>query len=236
MPFVGIINAFDFPLYGLDASWRMPRWLEFVDGIPSEDPWAIWLGHGEVDALHPTYPWVEVGSLPQPRHRAVMGAAGGDGAREVAFTTLFKLVNLTLPAPADRPSAADYLRRLVELVESEADDHAAWPQATWLVDGRTVNAHVFEWAGAWAGFTTELDDVAVVVLAAAIAADSMTLARVLDTQEYHFNATQPITFPEDLANSKATAFGHDGGSTAPVRATREGWWPRHADHARPMQR
>ncbi len=229
------IPAVDFALYGLDAWWQGPRWLAGIDATAEEPAWGAWLGHGITDEWESTAPWALVGSLPRRRYAEVVApSSGGDNARDIAFEALFKLVNLTLPAPEDRPPAQGYLRRLVDFVESQAADHRGWPVVTWRLGGRTVTAHLFEWAGAWAAFTTEVPDVELAVLGSGIAADSLRLARVLDSQADHFDASRPVAIPETLHNSRAAAFPMDGGAPGSADDHREAYWPRHPDHERPL--
>lgn len=229
------IPAVDFPLYGLDAWWQGPRWLAGMDAAAEEPAWGGWLGHGITDGWESTAPWALVGSLPRRRYAEVMApSSGGDNAREVAFEALFKLVNLTLPAPDERSPAHGYLRRLVDFVESQAADYRGWPVVTWRLSGWTVTAHLFEWAGAWAAFTTEVPDVEVAVLGSGIAADSLRLVRVLDSQAYHFDASRPVSVPETLHNSRAAAFAGEGGAPGSADDHPEAYWPRHPDHERPL--
>lgn len=223
--------AVDFPLYGVDeTSWQGPRWLDIVEGQPGAPTWALWLQHGFSPAPEPARPWVRVGSLPRERHARLMTPQGGDPAREVAFAALFSLVNLTLPPSEDRPQADDYLRQLVAYVEAQADRYADWPTAVWRVDDISVSAHVCHWAGAWAGFTTELGDVDVAVLGYRMPADDLVLSEVVDTSAYHFDSRQPIPFPAACEEAITTALGtrrHPEEADTP--------WPVSPDHWRPLR-
>ncbi len=222
--------AVDFPLYGVDeGSWQGPRWLDFIEGQAGAPTWALWLQHGFTPAPDPTRPWARVGNLPRERHTRLMTPNGGDPAREVAFAALFTLVNLTLPAAEDRPGAEDYLQQLVAYAEAQADCYADWPTATWRIDGIAVSAHVHHWAGAWAGFTTELDDVDVVALGFRVPVEDLVLTELVDTTAYHFDSRQPIPFPDACEEAMTAALGARRLSEATdVR------WPATPDHRRPV--
>lgn len=222
--------AVDFPLYGVDeTSWQGPRWLDFLEGQAGAPTWALWLQHGFTPAPDPTRPWVRVGTLPRERHARLMTPTGGDPARELAFAALFSLANLTLPAPDDRPGAEGYLQQLVAYVEAQADRYADWSSVTWRTDEMTVSAHVRGWAGAWAGFTTELGEVDVVALGYRVPVEDLVLTQLVDTRAYHFDSRQPIPFPEACEGARTAALGARRLSEAA-----DGWWPAIPDHRRPV--
>ena len=222
--------AVDFPLYGVDeTSWQGPRWLEFLEGQAGAPTWALWLQHGFTPAPGPTRPWARVGNLPRERHTRLMTPNGGDPVREVAFAALFSLANLTLPAPEDRPGAENYLQQLVAYVGVEADRYAEWPAVTWRIDEMTVGAHVRQWAGAWAGFTTELGEVDVVALGHRVPVAELVLTQLVDTSAYHFDSRQPIPFPDACEEARTTALGAHRLSDAA-----DMWWPVTPDHRRPV--
>ena len=222
--------AVDFPLYGVDeTSWQGPRWLNFLEGQAGTPAWALWLHHGFTPAPDATRPWVRVGNLPRERHARLMTPTGGDPAREVAFAALFSLANLTLPASNDRPEVEDYLQQLVAYVEAQADRYAEWPAVTWRIDEIAVSAHVRGWAGAWAGFTTELGEVDVVTLGYRVPVEDLVLTELVDTSAYHFDAERPILFPEACNEARTAALGARRLSEAA-----EVWWPLTPDHRRPV--
>jgi hypothetical protein len=220
----------DFPVYGVDQRlWQGPRWLDSVEGELGAPAWAIWLHHGFTTVPDATRPWVRVGSHPRERHARLMTPQGGDPVREVAFAALFSLANLTLPAPQDRPQADGYLRRLVEYVEARADRYADWPVATWRIHDTAVGAHVHHWAGAWAGFTTELADIAVAALGHRVPVGAVELTEVVDSTAYHFDSREPIPFPGACEESRTAALGEN-----PCSEATDVRWPLTADHWSPL--
>ncbi len=114
-------------------------------------------------------------------------------------------------------------------VEAQADRYADWPTATWRMDEIAVSGHVHHWAGAWAGFTTELDDVDVVALGYRVPVDDLGLTDIVDTSAYHFESRRPIPFPEACDEARTAALGARRLSDAA-----DVWWPVTPDHRRPV--
>lgn len=209
----------DFPVYGLHPRIPGPRWVDFFEGgsggpaAPDADadadvvselgeagraPWALWLGQRLAD----TERGLRIGSMPRLRYERAMCPGGGDPLAEVAFGAAFGLVNLTLPdSSVPRPDG------LIESLLAHAEQHARryekWKRVTWRVDGMSVRARIWEFAGGWTGFTGDLDDSYVAVIGIGVAAEGLSLARVTDPKAYGVDFSAPISLA-DLGKHRAT--------------------------------
>ncbi|WP_308292213.1 hypothetical protein [Prauserella halophila] len=200
----------DFPVYGLHPRIPGPRWVDFFEGgnvgsdagsgraEVGQAPWALWLGQRLAD----TECGLRIGSLPRLRYERAMCPGGGDPHAEVAFSAAFGLVNLTLPdSSVPRPDG------LIESLLAHAEQHARryekWKRVTWRVDGMSVRARIWEFAGGWTGFTGDLDDSYVAVIGIGVAPEELSLARVTDPTSYGVDFSVPISFA-DLGRHRAT--------------------------------
>ncbi|MFC4003916.1 hypothetical protein ACFS2C_09130 [Prauserella oleivorans] len=187
----------DFPVYGLDREIRGPRWVDFFEGVPDAPPWALWLGHRVEDTDH----GVRVGSMPRSRYEQTMCPGGGDPLAEVAFGGAFGLVNLTLPdSTVPRPDGL--IRVLVEHAEQQARRYEQWPRALWRVDGMSVRARIWRFAGAWTGFTADLDDTYLAVIGIGVEPEGLSLSRIDDPSPYGTDFQEPLSLTE-LGRHKA---------------------------------
>ena len=220
-----VYPAPDFALYGLDSKWQGPRWPEFFDGERSGPTLQrMWLAHGTTPLPEPARPWVAVGT--EPLQLPVSTAAAGiEPVQEVAFTAMFALVSRTAPELHGDARRA-YWQRAVNLADEGSRSYGAWPTVPWEVDGAAVEARYFVWAGAWAGFTTDVADVAIVLFASGVPPESLALARIDDSSSYHFEAREPLAYPDVLEASVATAL-----AAAATPAERYSW-PLHPDQER----
>lgn len=194
--------------------------MEFVEGRAGSPVWATWLAHalrGRPEA------WCLVGTLPSDQIRAALNVADGETIdREVAFTAARWLLGLTDPGNSlDEAARRRYLRNSVPFLDEQADAWRTWSPATWSVDNQQVQARVLRWAGAWAGFTNDLADSAVVVIAHGFSATHLNLVQA-DPSEYHFAVESPIAYPGTLESSRSAADGH---------LPTAGNWPLHPDQA-----
>lgn len=185
------LPAVDFPVYGLDRMFHGTRWVDFFEGTPDAPPWVLWLGHRERYGDR----GVRVGTFPRNRYVAAKCPCGGDPLAEVAFSGALGLVNLTLP-DSSVPRPDGLILALVEHAEQQAERYDDWPALPWRVDGEPVRARVWQFAGAWAGFTDMVDDVYVV--AVGIGVDpSVRLARITETASaYGTDLTAPLSLVE----------------------------------------
>ena len=215
----------DFPVYGCDDTWTGPRWLEFIQnrsGEGGEGADEVWLSHSHTRSPVPNHPSIRVMTLPYERFTRLMGHPGEDELRTIAFQTAFALIDGTVPElpykQRQRFHRADWRE-----MDRRADDYAAWTTVSWDVDGRPATARITEWAGAWAGFTVDVPEVALIVMANAVSPDSIRLRDVTDDPGYDVDFRRPLNFPSSLLESAAAALG----PRADVEHER---WPLHADH------
>lgn len=207
--------AVDFPVYGLHPGIPGPRWVDFFEGgngRPAEpdagavsdlgetehSPWALWLGQRLAD----TERGLRVGSMPRLRYERAMCPGGGDPLAEVAFGAAFGLVNLTLP-DSSVPRPHGLIESLLAHAEQHARRYEKWEHVTWWVDGMSVRARIWEFAGGWTGFTGDLDDSYVAVIGIGVAPDGLSLARVTDPKSYGVDFSAPISLL-DLGRHRAT--------------------------------
>lgn len=213
----------DFPVYGLATGWDGPQWLDFFEGKIGEPVWAVWLMHAW-NRVGPPGDWFLVGTLPAERYAGLTTAPRQDPVREVAALALLRLVNRATPA-LEGPQRIRYWQRATVMLESRADDYRSWQADTWQVDGDAVPARTCSWAGAWAGFTTAVSGVFVVVVGSGPAPECVDLAVVRNGGEYYFDADRPLRFPDVLDASVRAALG--------TAAEQEpATWPLHPDQLR----
>jgi hypothetical protein len=217
-----------FPLYGLDHEWSGPRWLEFVRGSQGEPIWTADLCHSQTRTPQPGGPWVLIGVSPRSWHCKVMSAPGRDYEQDIALDTLLDLFARTTPSIAEG-AARTYRAAEIRLIESQAASYTTWPTVTWHLDGKSLQARIYDWAGAWAGFTFDIPGVILHIVATGIAPADLRLAHIADSSAYHFDIRQPIQYPETLQASAVAALGAEIANPAT-------WgWPHHHDHDQLLQ-
>jgi hypothetical protein len=174
----------DFPVYALEPAWPGSRWLEsFGDQIGDPVSW-VSLGHRSLDGESTVF--VETFS----RLRVDL-VSGGLPMEHVAGYASSALVNITIPEHSE-PLPGGFLRALSHLSEEQSKQCAHWPLIRWRVDGTTVPARGWRFAGGWAAVC---DAVANVYLAAAgmgIEPDGLCLAVLPDGDDRHFDVAQPL--------------------------------------------
>jgi len=194
----------EFVPYGLDSSWTEPRWLEFVDGELGRPAVTLWLTHGTGRDPEPGTPWALVGTVSLDRLAAAK--AHGTDTEQVAVSAMWALVNRTQPNGPRQPRR--FYKRRNNFVLESAQNYGSWRQVSWHIDGRTAAARVFDWAGAWAGFTTDTPGVAVIVVAQDLQADGFTLTKLVDCAAYHFDLDAPIHWPGTPQSSVLIGLGN----------------------------
>lgn len=163
----------DFTVYGLDATFDGARWVDFFEGRPGSPPWALWLGHRAAGGNR----GVRVGTMPRERYAEVMCPNGRDPLVEVAFSGAFGLVNLTLP-DVSVPRPDGLIQALVEHAEKQAKRYRKWRPVWWDVGGVMARAKVWDFAGAWAGFTDTPAEAYVVAVGIGVKAEDLKLVSV----------------------------------------------------------
>ena len=203
----------DFPLYGL-ADWQGSCWLDMVEGEIGKPTWGVWLAHAGTASPSSPYPWVRVATLPAARHARLMTMPNEQPAEAVAFAALHFLINVTAPElTAEQRSV--YWRRARDMVQRDAHLLSAWPDVVIQVDGRDVRAHSYSWAGTWLAFTTDLTEVALIVISAGVPPEKLVLTRLGSGSDYHFDLAAPIDYAETLEASTRAALGESPAWTRP---------------------
>lgn len=187
----------DFPVYGLDEAWRGARWLElFGDAIGDLVRW-VSLGHLGPDG--PSGVLVETHS--RARTDAAAASYGELPLEYVAQRAATTLVNLTLPA-LSVPRPDGMLRALVNHAQERGSECARWSPARLQVDGATVAARAWPFAGGWAAVSDAVDGVYLAVAGAGADPDGLPLALVADGGGYHFRLDEPL-HPDVVTASRA---------------------------------
>ena len=192
-PVVNRFPAFDFPIYGLDATWAGPRWLDFFEGEAPRPSWGAWLGHGNDAGRVTGRDWAIVGSFPRERYSEVMLAPEEKFEHGLAFVATRVLFN----------ESTDVRARL----DTEPQRWQVWPSVSWTVDGHEVGAHLLQHDGSWAGFSTGLNDLGLVVHASGLDPNGLALVSVTESQAYHFASDQQLDYPKVLLTSRRAALG-----------------------------
>ena len=183
---------FDFPLYGLDGAWTGPRWLDFFEGEVGKPSWGAWLGHGHTADRKPDSPWVIMGSFSVRRSVETQLQPSESFEHYLASIATLVLFNDSVEAPAR--------------LETEPERWSAWQSASFSADGQPISAQVLNRGDAWAGFTTGLHEVGLVIHANRIAAEELALAEVTSSSSYHFNSDEPLVYADVLHASRTAAF------------------------------
>jgi hypothetical protein len=135
---------------------------------------------------------------------------------------MFALINATMPRESEQPDG--YQGKVVDFASRQADTYAQWSDVTWRVDGHEVPARLFEWAGAWTGFTTAAPDVDLAVVGHGLDGRGLSLVELTDTSAYHFDHRSAIVLPDDAERGEEATCISDSDDTT------EHGWPLHPDH------
>jgi hypothetical protein len=107
-------------------------------------------------------------------------------------------------------------------IEERASQYDTWLEVTWSLDGTSVPARVFHWAGAWSGLALT-PEVAVIVVANSVKPEGLALAQVRAGDDYHFDVNAPFEWPGFIEVSQEEVF----------QGSDDFWdrrWPYHVDH------
>ena len=187
-----LFPPFDFPLYGLDANWSCPRWLDFFEGQSGHPSWGAWLGHGHDADRKPGGEWVIVGSFSVRRCIEAQLQPGETLERYLASVATRVLFNDSVEGPAR--------------LDAEPPRWSSWPSKSFSADGRPVSAQLLERGDAWAAFSTGLREVGLVIHASGIAPEELALTEVTDSSCYHFDLNEPLAYADVLKASRTAAF------------------------------
>jgi len=225
-----------FPVYGLDGAWSGARWLDsFGPAIGEEICW-VRLAHQGATAdsmltdsmltdsmLTDSMMMVETHS--RPLTDAASARLGEPALQSVAFAAGVVLVNLTLP-DGSVPRPPGLLQALVNQADQWSRKYAAWAPVSWQLDGETVAARAWWFAGGWAAFSDAVDGVYLAAVGAGGSPDGLTLGMVRDGRSYSFDLDRPLSPRVIAASSAAVAVL----TTDEQRAARRLAW--HADQLR----
>ena len=212
--------ALDFPVFGLGSDWDGPRWLWHVNGELGNPLRDVWLAHSHGEMPAAADPRMLVGTMPAARHAEMM-APSHDPAEAVASAALMCLADVITPGRGDE-NAELLSRRTYRFLSEQAEGYAEWPVVIWEVNGQPVSARVFEWGGGWAGFTMDVDQVAIAAVAREMSTTGVTLFDIEEGGAYHFDAQSYLSYPEVLEAARRAALGEEDGAPG-------GIWPLHPD-------
>ena len=209
----------DFPVYALGAPWPGSRWLDsFGEAIGDPVHW-VSLGHQGLDGTSLVF----VEPFSRLRTDAWEGASGQPPLQHVAFHAAASLINLTLPARSvSRPDG--YGRALVGHADERSGHCEQWPLVRWRLDGATVGAHVWRFAGGWEAVSDAVEGVYLAVVGVGTDPDGLSLALLQDASAYHFDLVEQLHPRVMSASARAAGVQLEG---APWQ--RRDW---HADQLR----
>lgn len=205
--------AIDFPAYGLDGSWKGPRWISHIDGSMGRPATGVTLAHGD-------RPWPGRGHsfvLVQTFRRGLHPPDVERTSRELAFAALFTLFNILLPdlEGSDRQKYIRHGMRYVDFRSTKAD---TWTETEWLVDGAQVPARFTWFAGGWTGFTEATEDVVIAITAYGVRPQGVQLRRLESSEPYHFDMAAPLKHPDVFTSATKAALGEAVDLEPPYRS------------------
>lgn len=209
------------PIYGLVDDVPAPRWAMHYQGSGGEPLWAVDLAHGD---LEPGTPWTVVETIVRSRFTTRMVFAGRRDIDDLARYAVNQLLEFGRPdiggSRRGRLAAA-----LHEVASEAAAEHDRWPVVDWTVDGKSVAARTFSFAGHWLGLCVNLPGVFLAAYGTTTSAEGLRLAAT-DGREYAVDFTRELNFAQDLQRSRAAAQMEDWDTPRPL----------HPDHERLLAR
>ncbi len=182
------IPPVEFPVFGIDTWEGGRRSLDTFQGPAGESPTEVWLGHVAPDG----HTGVSVGTI--RRTRALGDPVDDDPATvssAVAARGAASLIDLTIPLEPRPKQTKDIVSLLDDHARVQAANYRSWPEASWRVDGVEAVAHVWNFAGAWTGFTAVSPDVFIAVVGVGIDPCGLQLRHV-DGSDYGVDLTRPL--------------------------------------------
>jgi hypothetical protein len=185
----------DFLLVGL-ANRRGPKWVIFFEGEQEKPVWSVLLAHSVLEAG-----LVVVKTAPrQWWDRDMAGEVEAEdshcrpGATDFAFGLLLWMIDSGRPAfegevALGGDERADYNRGLVTFAKDHAAEWEMWEPARWTLGERNIEARIFRFAHAWAGFSVDDPDRYIGVIAYNVADTTVHLDEV-DAASYNFDFTK----------------------------------------------
>jgi hypothetical protein len=185
----------DFPLFGLNATWHGPRWLDFLEGQAGDPVVGAWLGHGDDNRRHNASNWAFVGTFSRTR----VEAGGWLGSDETFEQYLARRTALVVD---DRP--------LLDRLLAAPDGWESWDAVTFSLGTRTLSARKWVHAGAQAVLSFDLSGLGLMVHSRGLGGADLSLDEVSDFRRYHFDPTCPLLYPAVIENSVEAATGISG--------------------------
>jgi hypothetical protein len=210
-----------FPLYGLDASWLGTRWLKFVQGPVGEPLYEVTLGHGDRPVPMRGHPLLDITT------RSAKNAHDRDSVafqRELAFSGLFTLMNMTAPTPDAVLDRERMWKKALAYAGRRADQYLRWASVTWSVDGVPTAARFTRFAGAWTGFSLAVDGIGFWIVGYRVGPEDLGIAQIASGEPYGFDLAEPVVYPDTLHSAQA-ALGQDHWSDPPPRPLHADWRP-----------
>jgi hypothetical protein len=195
----------DFSLVGL-AKCPGPKWVEFFQGQwesgIAKPVWSVSLAHSVASGR-----LIVLQTAPRQRWDREMGGEvegelnSGRGPGEFAFDLLRQMIDSGRPTPEGEASLkgterASYNKGLVTFAEEHGAEWETWEPARWSLGERSLDAKIFRFAHAWAGFSVDDPDRYIGVIAYHVANTTVRLDEV-DGASYDFDFTEPFGI-EDL--------------------------------------
>jgi hypothetical protein len=169
----------DFPVYGLDVSWRGSRWLElFGEAIGDPVHWVA-LGHRSLNGQSV----IVVETFSRSRADALVSPSGWTPLQHVAHYAANTLINVTLPVQS-APRPEGMLRALANHAYEHSLQCAQWPLVRWRVDGAVVNALAWRFAGGWVAISDAVEGVYLAAIGVGTAQDELSLTMLQDGSAY----------------------------------------------------
>jgi len=191
----------DFPVYGLDASWRGWRWFEYYQAKSGDRAWAVGLGHRPADGTG----GIIISTLRRAHYDMALPRGQADHLVEIAFEGAVRLGNATLPE-IDVPRPQDLLKALVGHMQDQSEHYRDWPVASWKVDGNLITGPILNFADGWITFTAAVPEIYVSVLGLnAPLTSSLDVVRIADLREYGLDSKARLSLASMIAAHKQPA-------------------------------
>jgi hypothetical protein len=204
MPSTGF-PPLDFSLVGLAESPGR-KWVEFFqgkyEGGTRRPVWSVLLAHSVKNGG-----LIMVKTAPRQRWDREMGGEiegemnTGRGASDFAFDLLRQMIDSGRPALRGEAFLKDeeraaYNRGVVTFAEDHGAEWETWESVRWTLGGHNIEARIFRFAHAWAGFSVDGQDRYIGVIAYNVTDTTVRLAEV-DGSSYDFDFSKPFQL-EDL--------------------------------------
>lgn len=189
----------DFPVCGLDESWRGPRWLGMFGEAIGDPPDWVSLWHQGLNGTS----LIVVETFSRPRTDSRVIRSGQPPLQHVALHAGVSLINVTLPVQsAAKPDGL--MRALVEHVDNRSREYARWLLVSWNVHGVAAAARAWRFATGWAAVSDAIDGIYVAAVGVGVDPDGLSLTMVRDASAYHFDLADPL-HPDVMEESAQAA-------------------------------